>query len=250
MTTAQIIEAFGLPSGIRLDQRVPKKLLLEQGAPTAADKRAIQDGIEELIWVAALKPGNIGVRAYKDDQRDYREIHLLTAALRPKSRTSRLTELIHRAIPYPLVLVTEQGRPRALSLVHKRRSQSTNEVVVLDGKLQICTLNGESPHEAALMASLALAAQPRLNLYALYQRWLDCLAAFAAASITGHFQRTATPEQAVARENALEEYARLQLEWQSLRAQAAKEKQLNRRAELNLQVQRLDQKISQLLSFL
>ena len=45
----------------RVDQRVPKKLLLEHGAPTAADKRQINDGIEELLWVAALKPTTIGV---------------------------------------------------------------------------------------------------------------------------------------------------------------------------------------------
>ncbi len=32
----------------RVDQRVPKKLLVENGAPTAADKRSIKDGIEEL----------------------------------------------------------------------------------------------------------------------------------------------------------------------------------------------------------
>ena len=33
-----------------MDQRVPKKLLLEQGAPTAVDKRQIQDGIEDMVW--------------------------------------------------------------------------------------------------------------------------------------------------------------------------------------------------------
>ena len=31
---------------------MPKKLLVEQGAPTAADKRAIQDGIDDLHWLA------------------------------------------------------------------------------------------------------------------------------------------------------------------------------------------------------
>ena len=38
----------GAPADTRVEQRVPKKLLLEQGAPTSADKRRIQDGIEEV----------------------------------------------------------------------------------------------------------------------------------------------------------------------------------------------------------
>ena len=61
MISAALIDAMALPPDSRLDQRVPKKLLLEQGAPTAADKRYLQDGIDEMTWVAALKPTNIGV---------------------------------------------------------------------------------------------------------------------------------------------------------------------------------------------
>ena len=64
MRVQEFIAALELPSGCRVDQRVPKKLLTEQGAPTAADKRLIQDGVEEVIWVAALKPVNIGVPAF------------------------------------------------------------------------------------------------------------------------------------------------------------------------------------------
>jgi len=42
------IASLGLPGGCRVDQRVPKKLLLENGAPTAADKRLIADAVEEI----------------------------------------------------------------------------------------------------------------------------------------------------------------------------------------------------------
>jgi hypothetical protein len=71
MTPADLIAALDLPAAARVDQRVPKKLLLENGAPTATDKRAIADGVEELIWLAALKPTTIGVAAYRDEAREY-----------------------------------------------------------------------------------------------------------------------------------------------------------------------------------
>src|ERR1700722_11889646 len=107
MSFAPLIIALAVPSDAVVEQRVPKKLLLEQGAPTAADKRQIQDGIEEITWVAALKPTNIGVPAYRDTVREYLEVAVLTVALRSTAKPPRLIELIHRAIPYPLVLVTE-----------------------------------------------------------------------------------------------------------------------------------------------
>ena len=87
---AELIAALELPASARVDQRVPKKLLTENGAPTAADKRAINDGIEELLWLAALKPNTIGVPDYRDEAREYLEIAVLQLHLRPGSKAARL----------------------------------------------------------------------------------------------------------------------------------------------------------------
>jgi hypothetical protein len=45
MTSTAVIAALQLPADSRVDQRVAKKLLAENGAPTASDKRHIHDGI-------------------------------------------------------------------------------------------------------------------------------------------------------------------------------------------------------------
>ena len=128
MSLAPVINALALPPDARVDQRVPKKLLLEQGAPTAADKRRIQDGIEEMIWIAALKPTNIGVPAFRDEVREYLEIAVLTATLRAAAKPTRLVELIHRAIPYPLVLVAAHGDTVSLSQGQDVRQETRGTV--------------------------------------------------------------------------------------------------------------------------
>src|SRR5271165_4373579 len=132
MSFAPVIDALALPADARVDQRVPKKLLLEQGAPTAADKRQIQDGIEEMGWVAALKPTNIAVPAFRDEVREYLEIAVLTATLRASAKPTRLLELIHRAIPYPLLLLAAQKETVSLSVAHKRWSQGETGKVVIE----------------------------------------------------------------------------------------------------------------------
>ena len=132
MSTAALIDALALPADTRVDQRVPKKLLLEQGAPTPADKRHIQDGVDEVLWVAVLKPTNIGVPAYRDDVREYLEISVLSANFRPQAKAGRLTELIHRAIPYPVVLVAAQGGATVLSFAHKRFSEAERGQVIAE----------------------------------------------------------------------------------------------------------------------
>ena len=244
MNTQDVIAALALPIDVHVDQRVPKKLFLEQGAPTGADKRSIQDGIEEVIWIAALKPAHIGVAPYKDDVREYLEIAVLTALLRPKAKVARLTELIHRAIPYPLLLVTVQSGAITVSLAHKRASQAEIGAVVVDGPIVEAMFDTElANHQSAFLESIRLGDQPTQDLRALYQGWIERVQAFAAARLTGRYALTQTADQAAARQTALDDHARILREIAGLRAKAAKEKQINRRVDINLGLQRLEEEL-------
>jgi hypothetical protein len=242
MIVAAIIDALALPPDARVDQRVPKKLLLEQGAPTAADKRQIGNGIEEMFWIAALEPTNIGVPEYRDAVREYLEIAVLTVVLRPAAKPTRLVELIHRAIPYPVILAAEHGETISLSLAHKRWSQGETGKTVLEGEVVSVEWNHETHerHETDFLAAVGLARQPRGHLYAVYQGWMDCQTALAAARITGVFAAPNSADRTAALRDGLDAHARLNRELIALRAQAEREKQLNRRVELNLEIKRLE----------
>lgn len=104
-----LVAALGLPEGAAVGRRIPKKMLLDTAAPTVADKRAITDGIDDLHWLAALKPGTVGIPAYRDEVREYLEIAILSIALRPEASAGRIAELVHRAIPYPVLLIAHSG---------------------------------------------------------------------------------------------------------------------------------------------
>ena len=96
MNAADVVAALDLPAGARLDQRVPKKLLVEHGAPTGADKRRINAGVEEVRWIATLKPTTIGVPLFRDEARDYLEIAVLAATLRTDAKAGRLVGVMRR----------------------------------------------------------------------------------------------------------------------------------------------------------
>jgi hypothetical protein len=248
MNFAPIIDALALPSDARVDQRVPKKLLLEQGVPTAADKRQIQDGIEEIHWIAALKPTNVGVPEYRDNVREYLEIAVLTVSFRSAAKAARLIELIHRAIPYPVVLVSGQSETVSLSLAHKRWSQGEAGKVVIEDVCRTAPLHPEAleTQQAQFLSNLALSTLPVSDLFALYQGLIDRLAGLEAAQITGMFAIPDSVERSATLRNRLENYARLQYELTTLRNQATKEKQLNRRVELNMTIKRLESELAEL----
>ena len=244
MPSAPIIAALALPPGALVDQRVPKKLLIEQGTPAVGDKKQVNDGLDELIWHAALKPTNIGVPAFTDSTRDYLEIAVLVATLRPLAKRTRLVELIHRAIPYPVLLLTRQGDCATVSLAHKRWSQGEAGKVVLEDTVvttdPLLTARPE-PADVAFLAGLRLSHQPGAHLHALYHGWLARVTAWRAATLTGRVDSVAEPIAGhAARCVALAEHARLSGELSVLRSIAAKARQLNRRVDLNLAIRGLE----------
>jgi len=242
MIAADLIAALDLPPNARVDRRVPKTLLLEHGAPTAADKRRIKDGIEEVQWVATLKPTTIGVPAFRDAAREYLEIAVLTVALRAGAKAERLSELLHRAVPYPLLLLLDVGTGLTLSLAHKRWSQAEAGATVLDGDLVAVAVApaGSGQVTTSFLEALSLSSQPRADLFKLYQGWIDAVLALLAAQLTGRFSLPGTVEHAAARREALRESARLETEITRLRAAAAKQKQLSRQVELNMALKRAE----------
>jgi len=241
VTAAEVFAAFGLPDSSRVERRVPKKLLLEHGAPTAADKRKINEGVEQVQWLSALKPSTVGIAEYKNDQREYLEIAVLHLVLRQAAKLPRLVELTHRAVPYPVVLITEQNDKVHLSVAHKRWSQSEAGKTVLDGDVVGVDLNAVDPKiRGPFLSSVVLGQQPRGSLHALYQGWTDTLLAILSAGRTGAFDIPDEVDLRVARHNALKECELLEAEMARLRSVAAKEKQIPRQVELNLELKRLE----------
>ncbi len=245
MILQNLVAALELPASCRVDQRIPKKLLIENGVTTAADKRNISEGIEEIQWVATLKPTSIGVPEYRDEIREYLEIAVLHIALRQDAKASRIAELTHRAVPYPILLLLTEQNQLTLSIAHIRWAQNEAGKVVLDGGLVAVDLNEPTPAPevfTAFLQALSITRQPRDNLRVLYQGWSDTLAAFQAAQITGVFTQSQTDEQAAARRVSLLACRELEQQITALRTAAAKEKQLARQVALNLEIKQLQAK--------
>ena len=235
------IAALAVPGGAFVDRRVPKTLLIENGASTAGDKRRIREGVEEIWWLAALKPTTIGVAEYRDAAREYLEIAVLKLTFRSVARPARLTELVHRAVPYPVLLIAWQGDTPAISLAHKRWSQGEAGKTVVEGDIVSAPLGDGCTNKltVAFCDALAMNRQPTSTLYALYQGWINTVQSLRAARITGDFLMPTSELGAKNRAAALEEYAHLESRISELSASARTEKQLSRQVDINLELKRL-----------
>jgi hypothetical protein len=244
MNANDLFAALGLPPSAWVQQRVPKKLLTEHGAITTSDRKLIQDQVQEVQWLAAIKPSNAGVPTFEEAQRSYLELAVISISLRQAtpSQMQRVAELLHRAVPYPVVLILEAGDKLAMSMAHIRWAQQEADKTVLDGDVLMATLStleASSAAQSGFMAALPLQQQNRTNLHALAQSWMDTLSAWQAVAITGQFVPSPSSEVAAQRREVLRQCMALDVQISGLRHQAAKEKQMSRQVAANIEINRL-----------
>ena len=142
--------------------------------------------------------------------------------------------------------VTEAEEKYGLNWHGKRRARQL-ALTPSTGTLRPCPADsvdwdtrGDADRWPAFREAIALSRQPRATLHALYQGWIDTLLALQSARVTGAFAVAANAEHAAARRDALQECARLDAEITRLRATAARERQMSRRVELNLELKRVE----------
>jgi hypothetical protein len=250
MEVEEYIRALDLPGSAFVRQRIPKTVLARNGAPTPGDRRRINEGIEELVWIATLKATTIGVKEFHDDEREYLEINIIYAKLRPNAKRERLVELIHRAIPYPVFLFLELSENVSMSLAHKRWHQAITAETVLDSDIvQTCiNLSLQNDLDRTLLRKISIILQPRRDLFQLYQGWMDTILAYEAGKITGIIKAYNTEEQKTAMQAALKEHTLIINEIDKIRTMAMKEKQIAKQVEMNLEVKRLEERLEQVLA--
>ena len=225
-----VVEGLGIPEEALVGKRVPKKLLMER----LGQNRRLLEVLEELVWVAALKPNTVGVGAYRDGVHEYLEIVVLVAKLKVKS-AGKLPELIHRAIPYPVFLIVESDAAVGISLAHKRWSEAEHGETVVEGYWEVGLAGGAL--EEAFVASLAIGGVGAREMFGLYQGWIDRLNGYRAAGLCGTYTVPVDGEKV---HRALERHSQVERELAGLRARARGETQMARRVELNLMVRKLD----------
>lgn len=248
----RLVDAFKLPPQALVEQRIAKKLLIEQGASTAADRRLVNEGMEDLVWVATLKPATVAVPATAEAA----ELALLSVTLRggaSDASARRLLQLIHRAIPYPVLLVAQGATGSLLSLADKRPSlgEAGKWVVAPPAGTHAFDPGHPSASEADFMASLALdgmSPQVLADLGALYQGYADRITALAVAQVTGRYVVPTAAAAASRWREAMREREQAQARLAAARISAGKSTQINRRVELNLQIQQLQAQLRELES--
>ncbi|QQR91062.1 MAG: DUF4391 domain-containing protein [Myxococcales bacterium] len=253
MTPADFYRAMALPDECLLAKRVFKKLFYENANLTAADKRALSSDVETITWQYTLKPSTVPIAAYEDDEREYLEIAVIECVLSQRRNANRIAEIVHRAIPYPLLLLfhhrsADEAEAVALSVAHKRASRAQRGAVVAEGLLRTEWFEGEprSDIESAFLASLSIFETGAQDFWALYSALFDRVMSYVASSLTGEFALRESKPPAE-RRKLLSDCRNLRREIGTVRAAIREETNFGKQIEMNSKLKQLTVELEEMM---
>ena len=244
--TEQLYATMGIPEGCLLGKRIFKKLFHENSQLGTTDKKAFKDDIDKVIWMFKLEPNSVSIPAFNNEEREYLEVAVLQVDCKTQKRTGRIAQIIHRAIPYPLMIVFSYDSSILISLAHKRFSQSEKGAIVADDfhNSPWFDLTSPSALQSSFLASLKIASLPNTNLYAFYSGLVERMTALDCARLSGSYSIESNNRQ-VDRKKILQQCRELETQIAELRKELKGEEQFNRTFDLGIKIKELEKQLKQ-----
>ena len=274
---------LAVPKSCELNKPIFKKMFLDatdgkKAILDATDKKALKDDVLKIRWLYTLKPSTINIAPYKDKEREYPEIAILHIELASsevsKRAVKRIAQFINRAIPYPLVLLftIETNEEKILiALADKRTNQADKEKWMIDelecspwikleqvfeninegegeGEGNNNNKDSESNIDRAFINSLNLSELPFSSFWHFYQALINRVQARQCAEISGRYRLVSEHEAEQQREQ-LQQYRRIELTIQKLRAQI-KQAEFSQQVVLNTEIKQQEQQLKNITEHL
>ena len=160
---------------------------------------------------------------------------------------AKIIDLIQKYIPYHILLIVNDGVNSIWNVTYKRINQNDNNKRTVEKKFTtdcIASNSVNKVHEAFIEA-VSFGRVPSTHLKVLYDGYVQCFVGLTTAPIIGTFETRPT-ERTKEDVERLERITTLEKEITTLTNAAQKETQLNKKIELNTQVQQKRKQIENL----
>lgn len=214
---------FAYPKQAEVNRVVSKTKIYAHARPSKRVKELFAAQVDEILWKYKLSPETINLPA----RNGINEIQIFELALKGPEFDAAILDAVDKAIPFPLVFQLMHDGQVRFAASYKRPSEADSQKWVIEARFQCAPESIDVPR-TPLPVALDLA-----SLYEQIVRRHIPLSSRADEGIAEH----------VARFNALEAKKKTQ---GLLETQLAKEKQFNRRIELNAQLRVLAAELASL----
>lgn len=211
---------YNFPKAAAFGRMLAKSKIYEHATPTSKVKELFVEQVEKITWAYKLSPATINLPASDGVQ----EIQVFHVALRTDALASEVLQTIDKAIPSPILFLLNHKEKCRYVAAYKRPSEADKTKWVVSGYFETEWMSDSQEKKELPVV---------LNMAALYHFFLKAI-------IPLPFRQGEALAELVQRADQLRSKER---EAGKLESRIKKEKQFNRRVELNRTLNELKQEI-------
>lgn len=232
METKDIIKWWKFPSATIINRNLPKTQIYPH-MKNAADKQFLQDSVQSIYMLASLKTDNTHIAVYEDDKELYQEIQFLYVKTKGKGDSTKIYKMLAHLLPYPLVILADE--PDSFTIYTGRFEKLSTGFLKLVNVYPSSVYQDENLEE--VLQKISLIDLPRQNLKTFYDGLRDEIATATAKSQYGEAVGNITGEEK-------DQLDALKKQIEDLRGQIKKERQLNRKINMQMKLKKLKDELS------
>lgn len=214
---------FEYPRAAALGRVLPKSKIYEHGQASSKTKQLFVDQVERITWAYKIAPETSNL----DATGTVKEIQVFRLALRSATLAEDVLRTIDKAIAFPIIFELSYNKKRKSVAAYKRPSESDTGKWVISEYFET---DWESEGGARIPLPSAL------DLERLYSRILETFLPDAAASA----------EPIGAKVDRIERIRAKERELARVRARLAREKQFNKRVDINAELRDVTNQLKRL----
>jgi hypothetical protein len=243
-----------IPERNVLDKRLTKAFFLKNFDLSTSEKKLLNNSIQQMNWLASIKPVTANIPAVINDEYKYEEIQVMVCTITDNTLDAlaeKCMQLFQKYIPYQMLVIMEDSNEFKINASDKRinkaeTSKRTIERHFITDKLSKLYKNNLSDK---FFRALDYSNLDKTNLKLLYKSYIQALVQFQAANITGSYQKR-TNARTQKDMKHLERLEQIEREIVSLSSQIKKVTQLNEKVQLNIEIQKKRKEILELKKLL
>lgn len=232
METKDIIKWWKFPSATIINRNLPKTQIYPH-MKNAADKQFLQDSVQSIYMLASLKTDNTHIAVYEDDKELYQEIQFLDVKTKDKGDSTKIYKMLAHLLPYPLVILADE--PDSFTIYTGRFEKLSTGFLKLVNVYPSSVYQDENLEE--VLQQISLIDLPRQNLKTFYDGLRDEIATATAKSQYGEAVGNINGEEK-------DQLDALKKQIEDLRGQIKKERQLNRKIDMQMKLKKLKDELS------
>jgi len=243
-------DILNIPLRSILDKRITKAFFLKNFKLTAAEKKLLSNSIDNMEWLASIKPTNANIPQLKNTDYIYEEVQIMLCTLRNgllQANVDKAISLFQKNIPYHIVLIVEDDMEFVVNTCDKRINKADTSKRTIEHYYTTNAISKLYKNEIskAFFTALDFAILDKTNLETTYNSYTKTIIQYQTASITGTYTKR-TKERSQEDMDNLATIEKLEAEISNLANRIRKENQLNTKVELNVVIQQKRMQIQEI----